>query len=101
MRFYPTLLSLIPLSAASLDVLSGHDYKTCIVHPLGAHQNDVPYILNAFERCGHGGRIIFPENETFWIAERLNSRVKDVTVDWKGTWLVRGSRHASKSILGK
>ncbi|KAL4770825.1 pectin lyase fold/virulence factor [Aspergillus nidulans var. acristatus] len=69
MRFYPTLLSLIPLFTASLDVLSCHSHKTCIVHPLRAYQNDVPNILAAFE------------------PERLNPRVKDVTVDWKGTWL--------------
>ncbi|KAL4813744.1 pectin lyase fold/virulence factor [Aspergillus spinulosporus] len=91
MRFSPALLSLIPLSTASLDVLSGHGHKTCIVHPLGAYQNDVPNILTAFKRCGHGGKIVFPENETYWIAERLNPHVKDVIMDWKGTWLFSDS----------
>ncbi|KAL4984877.1 pectin lyase fold/virulence factor [Aspergillus falconensis] len=78
---------LAPIATASLEVLSSHGHKTCIVHPLGSHQNDVPNILTAFERCGHGGKIIFPENETYWIAERLNPRVRDVTVDWRAKWL--------------
>ncbi|KAL6230511.1 hypothetical protein BDW75DRAFT_234339 [Aspergillus navahoensis] len=79
--------ALASIVAASLDVLSGHGHKTCIVHPLGAYQNDVPNILTAFGRCGHGGKIIFPENETYWIAERLNAHARNATVNWSGTWL--------------
>ncbi|KAL4913088.1 pectin lyase fold/virulence factor [Aspergillus aurantiobrunneus] len=82
-----TLLSLITLTTATLEVLSTNNRPTCIVKPLGQHQNDVPTILAAFKQCGHSGTIIFPENETYWIAERLNPHVEDVTIDWRGTWL--------------
>ncbi|GMG17313.1 unnamed protein product [Aspergillus oryzae] len=50
-------------------------------------QDDVPQILAAFKECNHGGRIVFPEGHTYWIAQKLNPVITDVTVDWKGTWL--------------
>ncbi|KAK6837075.1 hypothetical protein RU639_001641 [Aspergillus parasiticus] len=61
--------------------------KTCTVIPLGGKQDDVPQILAAFKECNHGGRVVFPEGHTYWIAQKLNPVVTDVTVDWKGTWL--------------
>ncbi|KJK63976.1 Glycosyl hydrolases family 28 [Aspergillus parasiticus SU-1] len=61
--------------------------KTCTVIPLGGKQDDVPQILAAFNECNHGGRVVFPEGHTYWIAQKLNPVVTDVTVDWKGTWL--------------
>ncbi|KAL2819969.1 pectin lyase fold/virulence factor [Aspergillus granulosus] len=82
-----TWLSLLTLSCATVEVFSHHGHRTCTVKPLGSQKNDVPNILRAFHKCNRGGRIIFPEGETYWIAERLNPHVKDITIDWKGTWL--------------
>lgn len=31
---------------------------------------------------------MFPEDQEYWIATRLNPVIHDVTVDWKGTWMV-------------
>lgn len=89
MRLFTTAVSFASLAAASLQIISDHGRPICIVKPLGQQQNDAPNILHAFRKCGHSGTIIFPENETYWIAERLNPHVQDVTIDWKGTWLVR------------
>lgn len=88
MRLFTAALSFASLTAASLQVLSNHGHPICIVNALGQQQNDVPNILHAFHKCGHSGTIVFPENETYWIAERLNPHVQDVTIDWRGTWLV-------------
>lgn len=62
--------------------------KTCTLIPNGPGQDDVPQILEAFEECNNGGTVVFPENSTFYIATILNPVIYDVTVDWKGTWLV-------------
>lgn len=62
--------------------------KTCALVPNGSGQDDVPQILEAFEECNNGGTVVFPENSTFYIATVLNPVIYDVTVDWKGTWLV-------------
>jgi hypothetical protein len=84
----PLVLALTGSTTATLDVFSNHGHKTCVVKPRGDQKNDVPNILRAFRKCNNGGRIIFPEGETYWIAERLNPHVRDVTIEWKGTWLV-------------
>lgn len=63
--------------------------KTCTLIPNGDNKDDVPQILEAFEACNDGGTVVFPENSTFYIATKLNPVIYDVTIDWKGTWLVR------------
>ncbi|BCS17534.1 uncharacterized protein APUU_10362S [Aspergillus puulaauensis] len=87
MRLFTTAVSFASLAVASLQIVSNNGRPICIVKPLGQQQSDVPNILHAFRKCGHSGTIIFPENETYWIAERLNPHVQDVTIEWKGTWL--------------
>lgn len=62
--------------------------KTCTVTPLGGARDDVPQILEAFASCNNGGTVVFPEASTYHIATRLNPVVDDVTVEWRGTWLV-------------
>jgi hypothetical protein len=79
--FFLGLLTLSSISAASLEVYSKHGHKTCVMKPRGDQKNDVPNILRAFRRCNKGGRIVFPEGETYWIAERLNPHVRDVTIE--------------------
>ena len=62
--------------------------KTCTVNPLGNGRDDVPQILAAFNDCNNGGTVVFPRGETYNIATRLHLVIHDVTVDWRGTWLV-------------
>lgn len=77
--------ALMPMIPPRSPAASG---KTCTLIPKGAGQDDVPQILEAFEECNNGGTVVFPENSTFYIATVLNPVIYDVTVDWKGTWLV-------------
>ena len=99
MIFHIVLLSLLGLSSGTLaagtfgstsiprsPVTSG---KTCTLSPIGNNEDDVPQIVEAFEACNNGGTVVFPENSTFYIATKLNPVIYDVTIDWKGTWLVR------------
>lgn len=72
--------------------------KTCTLIPNGDYKDDVPQILEAFENCNNGGTVVFPENSTFYIATKLNPVIYDVTIDWKGIWLVRSD---CRSILFK
>jgi len=47
-------------------------------------------ILKAFKECNNnGGTVVFPQNQNYWIATKLNPVVYGVTVDCKGTWTVR------------
>ncbi|KAL4962427.1 pectin lyase fold/virulence factor [Aspergillus stella-maris] len=87
----PTFLTILSLAAAALSIPSSPSpsshQKTCTVHPIGSKQDDVPNILSAFTSCNHGGKVIFPESSTYWIASRLNPRIYDVDIEWRGTWL--------------
>ncbi|TVY43267.1 putative galacturan 1,4-alpha-galacturonidase C [Lachnellula subtilissima] len=60
--------------------------KTCIVQALGDQKDDTPQILKAFEECNNGGIIVFPEDQNYWIGTKLHPVIKDVTIEWKGTW---------------
>ncbi|KAL4875412.1 pectin lyase fold/virulence factor [Aspergillus karnatakaensis] len=96
MRILSHLLALstsLALATANLEVRTtpGHGnspgHRTCTVKARGNHKNDVPNILKAFKKCNHGGKIIFPEGEEYYIAERLNPHVRDIEIEWRGTWL--------------
>jgi hypothetical protein len=89
------MMRLLALSAVSQAVAqhiwSSHfrGRPTCTVYPGKSNAtDDVPTILTAFERCGRGGDIIFPANETYHINSRLNPVVDDVHIDWHGEWEV-------------
>ncbi|KAJ0415905.1 pectin lyase fold/virulence factor [Aspergillus carlsbadensis] len=90
-KLLPLILTLGSISTATptttSDIWSRSNPKTCVVKARGDNKNDVPNILRAFRKCNNGGRIVFPEGETYWIAERLNPHVRDVVVEWRGTWL--------------
>lgn len=60
--------------------------QQCTVHANGNQTDDVPNILKAFATCGEGGDIVFPENEDYYIATRLNPTVNDVQIHWHGQW---------------
>ncbi|PLB46848.1 galacturan 1,4-alpha-galacturonidase C [Aspergillus steynii IBT 23096] len=90
MYFRWTPLSLLPLTLgiASLGNAPGVEAKdqVCTVRALGNRTDDVPNLLQAFHRCSSGGTIVFPEDQSYWIASRLNPVLHDVTIEWRGKW---------------
>lgn len=62
--------------------------NVCTVKANGHQKDDVPNILKAFHECGHGGTIVFPKDQSYWIASRLNPVVNDVVIEWHGKWTV-------------
>lgn len=58
----------------------------CTVTAKGNKQDDVPQILDAFHQCNHGGRVVFPEGQKYWIASKLNPVLSDVVIEWRGIW---------------
>jgi galacturan 1,4-alpha-galacturonidase len=64
------------------------DSNVCTVKANGHQKDDVPNILKAFQECGNGGKIVFPEDQSYWIATRLNPVVNDVVIEWHGKWTV-------------
>lgn len=60
--------------------------KQCTVYASGGNISDVPAILSAFEQCGHGGTIVFPEGQDYFIGGKLSPVVDDVTIEWRGIW---------------
>jgi galacturan 1,4-alpha-galacturonidase len=63
--------------------------KTCTVYAYGNQKDDTPQILNAFNDCNNGGTVVFPENQNYWIATKLNPVIYDVSIEWRGIWTVR------------
>ncbi|OCL14909.1 glycoside hydrolase family 28 protein [Glonium stellatum] len=60
--------------------------RQCTVYANGHQKDDVPNILHAFQQCGSGGNIVFPQDQSYWIAQKLNPVVNDVIIDWRGQW---------------
>lgn len=82
----------LALCAGLLSTANAAALKTgpnvCIVKANGHQRDDVPNILKAFHECGNGGTIVFPEDQSYWIATRLNPVVNDVVIEWHGKWTV-------------
>jgi hypothetical protein len=98
--FVATLSSLLAMDSACLAFEVGqlqgrvpigpsHNGKICIVRAHGKQKDDTPQILEAFKDCNNGGTVVFPRDQNYWIATKLNPVIYDVTVDWEGTWTVR------------
>jgi galacturan 1,4-alpha-galacturonidase len=81
-----TFASASPFGRAPIGPFSNG--KTCTVKALGHQRDDTPQILKAFAECNHGGTVVFPEDQNYWIGTKLNPVIYDVTVDWKGIWTV-------------
>lgn len=64
------------------------DQNVCVVKANGNQKDDVPNIITAFRRCGNGATIVFPEDQSYWIASRLNPILNDVVIQWHGQWTV-------------
>lgn len=95
MRFSLTLATLATYAAAATVSPFGpaprhpaSNGKTCTVKALGNKKDDAPQILKAFDECNNGGTVVFPEDQSYWVATRLNPVLQDVTIDWKGLWMV-------------
>ena len=46
--------------------------RKCTVYANGGNSSDVSNILSAFEKCGNGGTVVFPEDQDYFIASKLN-----------------------------
>lgn len=62
--------------------------QTCTVTANGGQTDDVPNIMEAFTTCGNGGKIVFPEDQSYWIATFLHPTFHNVVIDWQGQWTV-------------
>ncbi|KAI4595793.1 hypothetical protein KJ359_006430 [Pestalotiopsis sp. 9143b] len=67
--------------AGGVNVTTVNGQPHCEVTANGDEVNDVPNILKAFEECGSYGTVTFPEDQEYWIAEKLNPVVKDIFSD--------------------
>ncbi|KAI9730717.1 MAG: hypothetical protein M1834_005686 [Cirrosporium novae-zelandiae] len=72
--------------AGGVNYSTTNGISTCEVIANGNHTDDVPNILKAFDRCGINGIVIFPEDQSYWIATRLNPIVNHVEIEWRGQW---------------
>ncbi|RAQ50290.1 galacturan 1 [Aspergillus flavus] len=90
MRWLSTPLVAVSLSLglSAISHASQIDRKgnICTVKANGNQTDDVPRLLEAFRKCGNGGTIVFREDQSYWIASRLNPILSDVTIEWRGKW---------------
>jgi galacturan 1,4-alpha-galacturonidase len=81
-----SLATALPAGPSGPPAPPSNNGKVCTVTALGNQTDDVPQILQAFEDCNNGGTVSFPENQNYWIAQKLNPIIRDVTIDWRGIW---------------
>lgn len=94
-----TFASLPALSnAGGVNLTTVNGQPHCEVTANGDEVNDVPNILKAFGECGNYGTVTFPEDQEYWIAEKLNPVVKDVVIDWSGKFKARGLQQSCGSL---
>jgi hypothetical protein len=90
MRLFGTSLA-IPIGLALSATAYAKEERSsnvCTVKAQGHQKDDVPTILEAFHKCGNGGTIVFPEDQSYWIGTRLNPVISDVSIEWRGKWTV-------------
>lgn len=89
-NLWTTFLFIFPLASAAGSVhYANHGHRPqCTVLANGGTTNDVPNIVEAFNKCGKGGDIVFPEGQNYYIASKLNPVVDDVNINWGGIWTV-------------
>jgi galacturan 1,4-alpha-galacturonidase len=83
------LYSITNVLAGGVNVTTDGKIQTCTVTANGNQKDDVPHIMQAFKTCGVNGIIVFPEDQTYWIATKLNPVLSNVEVEWRGLWQVR------------
>lgn len=64
--------------------------RTCVVEPGGSNlTDDAPAILDAFDNCGHGGKVVFLDT-TYHVNSVMDTTdLEDCEIDLYGTLLVR------------
>lgn len=103
MKFWLPLTSLlVPFTAArgGVTVCNSDGQRTCTVTANGDEINDVPNIVKAFNKCNKDAKVVFPRNETYWIAEKLHVTLDNVTIDWHGKWQVSYMHMFSTLLVG-
>jgi len=89
----PSLASAAAFGGGGVHYSKVGNRPQCTVLANGGTTNDVPNILKAFDKCGHGGDIIFPQGQNYYIASKLNPVVDDVNINWGGIWTVSDALH--------
>jgi galacturan 1,4-alpha-galacturonidase len=87
------LCSITHVLGGGVNVTTEDKIQTCTVFANGNHKDDVPHIMQAFKTCGTDGIVVFPEDQTYWIATRLNPVLSNVEIQWKGLWQVYFQSH--------
>lgn len=82
------LYSVTSVLAGGVNVTVDGQIQTCTVYANGEQKDDVPHIMQAFNTCGVNGIVIFPEDQTYWIATKLNPILSNVEIEWRGLWQV-------------
>lgn len=82
------MFAILLLFSNLLIAASFTEAKICVVKANGHRQDDTPNILEAIQSCGYNGKIIFPENQSYWIATRLHAVLRNVEIEWRGQWTV-------------
>ena len=96
------MLSVLPIAASAVlasfaaaqeaggvTVSDDGERRVCTVLAQGDELNDVPNIAKAFQECDHDATVVFPEDQTYWIEEKLHVTLQNVDIEWRGQWLVR------------
>ncbi|KAI9713204.1 MAG: hypothetical protein M1820_001189 [Bogoriella megaspora] len=79
-----TAFSTVLAGGVQESVVAGRN--TCTITANGNQTDDTPNILKAAQDCGNGGTIVFPEDQNYWIATKLNPVFNDVIIEWHGQW---------------
>ncbi|KAI8625338.1 putative galacturan 1,4-alpha-galacturonidase C [Xylariaceae sp. FL1651] len=79
------LLTRASAGGVSVSIIDGRPH--CTVTAKGNKKDDVPNLRDAFDTCGKQGVITFPEDQEYWIAEKLNPVVEDVVINWSGKFV--------------
>ena len=97
--FFVSVASAAPSQRGGVSVSNVGTRKQCTVTANGGNVSDVSNILHAFSVCGTGGNIVFPEDQNYYIASKLNPVVNDVRIDWRGIWTVRQSFYIERESM--
>lgn len=82
------LSSIANVLAGGVNVTTDGKIQRCTVTANGNRNDDVPHIMQAFKTCGSDGVVVFPEDQTYWIATKLNPTLSNVEIEWRGLWQV-------------
>ncbi len=84
-------LFLIPVNSYWHPSWPLHRERMCIVKPACDGSDDAPAVIEAFEKCGKNGKVVFL-NETYSIQSIMNTTgLENCEVDLRGTMLVSRS----------